>query len=421
MGENVRKKKGRSKMNEDTRKEVKSKLTDEERVRRLREGGESMNAQLAMEETGRAGREGAPTSGSYPVSAEEQERRRLTGTGDPYRGYGETQRAEMAMWNTKAPAEKALTEEEMRRTGSARVAYESGTGSYYSEMPDQPTGSAGPESSFGRNERIPSGRQYAEGGMSDQDSRRMMTQDEMRRSGSDQTAYSAGSGSYYTETFERPTGSAGPESSFGRKERTPSGRQFAEGGEEFGPSGRNLSQDEMRRTGSNQTNYPAGGGSYYTETFERPTGSAGPESSFGRTERIPSGRQYAGEAGRMGATGTMGAMGGEVITQGKAVGGTAIAKTQGVTSQISTKAKEFSANNPPEEVAHRAGESLGRAIRKTVAVAKGMASGFNRGLNPEKSKESPAAPESGAEGDITLRTKQEVAKQTPRGQEKKQQ
>ncbi len=167
-GEKLKKKRGkRSMMDEQKRKDVKGKLTEEERVRSLKEGGETMRAQLAMEEGERAAREGSPGRESYLVSEEERERRRLAGTGDPYRGYGETQRGEMAMWDTKAPPGKSLTEEEMRRTGSARVGYESGTGSYYSEMPDRPTGTAGPESSFGRTERTPSGRQYAEGGKSE--------------------------------------------------------------------------------------------------------------------------------------------------------------------------------------------------------------------------------------------------------------
>ncbi len=324
-----------------------------------------------------------------------------------------------------------MTQDEMRRSGSDETAYRAGSGSYYSETFEKPTGSAGPESSFGRNERIPSGRKYAEGGMSDQDTRRMMTQDEMRRSGSDQTNYPAGTGSYYSETFVKPSGSATQERTSGWNERMERGRQS-----EIAAAERNLTQDEMRRMGSDQVNYPAGGGSYYTETFERPTGSAGPESSFGRTERVPSGRQYAESEttmGRMGAypsaepstTSKVGQTAAVATGTMKEMGGTVVTKTKGVTSQIGTKAKEFTESNRAEDIAHRAGESLGRAIRKTVAVAKEMASGFNRGVNPKKESRE-MAPE-GAEGDITLRTEQETVKreaasqQTPRGQEKKRQ
>jgi hypothetical protein len=150
-------------MNEDKRKEAQRRLTEEERVRRLREGGETMRAELTMEESERAAKEGMAGK-SYPVSEEEMERRRITGTSEAYRGYGETQQAEQAMWGKRQEAQsgRQMSQEEMRRTGSDQVNYPAGGGSYYNETFERPTGSAGPESSFGRTERVPSGREYAE-------------------------------------------------------------------------------------------------------------------------------------------------------------------------------------------------------------------------------------------------------------------
>ena len=566
-------------MDEERRKEAQRKLTEEERVSRLREGGESMRAQLAMEDAQRSSR-GTEGGGSddYLTPQETQQRRMMRETGDPNRGLGETQQAEQAMWNrgsgastveelrlreetlrntppdtdrpktiseVQAPAgsgfgmspasmsgrgpssARNLTMDEMRRTGSDRTDYGAGTGSYYSETFVKPTGSATDEKSSGwdevtRTERerasednrrmgemrrtgsdrtdfpagtgsyysetfvkptgsatdekssgwdqiVASDRRRMEAGMMERErpAGRQLTMEEMRRTGSDRTDYGAGTGSYYSETFVKPTGSATDERSSGWDQIVASDRRRMEagmGGREM-PSGRNLTMEEMRRTGSDQVNYPAGGGSYYTETFERPVGSAGPESSFGRNERIPSGRQYAESEtmqGRMGAypapeptpTGRMGKTaaattgmmkerggqasemvkekGGQAMVKSKEVGTTVVSKTKGVTSQITTRAKEFNQKNPPEDVAHRAGESLGRAIRKTVAVAREMTSGFRKGLNPEKHEEPPGEmrsegtmSERGAEGEMAPRVehetiqREESVQQTPRGQEKK--
>jgi hypothetical protein len=356
-------------------------------------------------------------------------------------------------------AGRRLSMEEMRRTGSDQTNYPAGTGSYYSETFVKPTGSATDERSSGWDEVTRMERERAT-----ESNRRM---EEMRRTGSDRTDYPAGSGSYYSETFVKPTGSATDERSSGWDAIAASDRRRMEAGmrgQEM-PTGRNLTMDEMRRTGSDQVNYPAGGGSYYNETFERPVGSAGPESSFGRTERIPSGRQYAesetmqgrmgaypaaepGPTGRMGKTAAattgmvkerggqasemMKEKGGQAMDKSKEVGTTVVSKTKGVSSQLSTRAKEFSQKNPPEDVAHRAGESLGRAIRKTVAVAREMTSGFRKGLNPEKHEEPPGemrsegmVSERGAEGEMAPRVehetiqREESVQQTPRGQEKK--
>jgi hypothetical protein len=111
-------------MNEDKRKEAQRKLTEEERIRRLSEGGESMKAQLAMEEAERSSRGGESAErGNYLTPQEEQQRRMMKGAGEPYRGYGETQRAEMAMWSAskeggqEMPSRRQMTQDEMRKTG----------------------------------------------------------------------------------------------------------------------------------------------------------------------------------------------------------------------------------------------------------------------------------------------------------------
>jgi len=69
-------------MNEEEKRRRMERLRDEERLERLRQGGESMRAQLAMEESQRAGREqtqgGASFSGLTPQ--EEERRRRMMET-----------------------------------------------------------------------------------------------------------------------------------------------------------------------------------------------------------------------------------------------------------------------------------------------------------------------------------------------------
>jgi hypothetical protein len=354
-------------MNEDKRKEAQKKLEDEERVRRLQEGGETMKAELAMEEAQRSSQD---VKGRDYLTPQEQKRREMLESKGPYRGYGESQQAEMAMWEAQRGQEV---------TGER----------YAKEVRGETRGS--------------------------------MTKEEMRRTGSDQVGFPAGSGSFYSETGEKPTGIAGPEGSFGRSGHMPSGKQYAEGGLGAGrPSERNLSQEEMRRTGSDQVNYPAGSGSFYSETGEKPTGIAGPEGSFGRSGHMPSGREYAEknvseqeiQQGRMGARptvetaapGKMGQATGMVkekggaamekgkeygnvaMSKGKEVSSTFVSKTKAVTSDLTGKAKEFNESNRAEDIAGRAGETLGRVIRRTAAVAKEMTEGFRRGIGREEEK-----------------------------------
>ncbi|NLK25261.1 MAG: hypothetical protein GX307_01625 [Euryarchaeota archaeon] len=83
-------------MSDPTRETI-DKLKEEERRRRLQEGGESMKAQLAMEEAQRArsAEEGTAFSGLTP---QEAERRRMMEASGGHLGMGESQQAQMAMW-----------------------------------------------------------------------------------------------------------------------------------------------------------------------------------------------------------------------------------------------------------------------------------------------------------------------------------
>jgi hypothetical protein len=182
-------------MNEDKRKEAQKKLEDEERVRRLQEGGETMKAELAMEEAQRSSQD---VKGRDYLTPQEQKRREMLESKGPYRGYGESQQAEMAMWEAQRGQEVtgeryakevrgetrgSMTKEEMRRTGSDQVGFPAGSGSFYSETGEKPTGIAGPEGSFGRSGHMPSGKQYAEGGLgAGRPSERNLSQEEMARS-----------------------------------------------------------------------------------------------------------------------------------------------------------------------------------------------------------------------------------------------
>jgi hypothetical protein len=50
-------------------------------------------------------------------------------------------------------------------------------------------------------------------------------------------------------------------------------------------------REAERKEWMDESRYPAGSGSYYTETSEKPVSTAGPESSFGRVEGVPRGRR----------------------------------------------------------------------------------------------------------------------------------
>lgn len=137
-----------------------------------------------------------------------------------------------------------------------------------------------------------------------------ISRDEMMRQGTDSPLYRSGTGTYYSDTFERPSGEAAPESYFGRgasndlriasvsqreaevaRREAEVARREAEtvrtGSQVPAPSSPapyqpRLSREEMIRQGTDSPIYRSGSGSYYSDTFERPTGEAAPESSFGR-------------------------------------------------------------------------------------------------------------------------------------------
>jgi hypothetical protein len=74
------------------------------------------------------------------------------------------------------------------------------------------------------------------------------------------------------------------------------------------------------------------------------------------------------------------------MSKGKEVSSTFVSKTKAVTSDLTGKAKEFNESNRAEDIAGRAGETLGRVIRRTAAVAKEMTEGFRRGIGREEEK-----------------------------------
>jgi hypothetical protein len=103
----------------------------------------------------------------------------------------------------------------------------------------------------------------------------LMREEETRRRreprGQATKIYPAGTGSFYGRG-EEPRYPAEQISSFGRAEGEPRPVR--------GPEGE-------RRGWMDESKYPAGTGSYYSETSERPSSTAGPESYFGRTEGAP--------------------------------------------------------------------------------------------------------------------------------------
>jgi hypothetical protein len=60
------------------------------------------------------------------------------------------------------------------------------------------------------------------------------------------------------------------------------------------PFQQRLSREEMMRQGSDSPIYRTGSGSYYSETFEKPTGDTAPQSSFGGGVQAESERRRKG-------------------------------------------------------------------------------------------------------------------------------
>lgn len=256
----------------DPRMEARRKLEDEERIRRLREGGEDMRAQLAMEEAQKArrtGQEGPAYSGLTPQEEEQRQRMREREAA-PYAGLGESQRASMASW----------------------------------------------------------GREGREG---------MTMEDRVARD---------------IRAKKEPVGTA---------ER--------------------VAQGDLGR---------AGGGTYYYEGREsQASGIAAPQSSFGRTDYIPSGKPpneakpSPGETVRgkgAGAAAAAGEMGGQAVSRVRDVGEQTLGKTKEYGRRIGEKTREATGGAKAEDMATQAGESIGRGIRKVAAVGAGILSGLRRGV-----------------------------------------
>jgi|GEM_PF-4002464 len=84
---------------------------------------------------------------------------------------------------------------------------------------------------------------------------------------------------------------AGRGSALGRREPKYSASQVSSFGTVEEPAMRGMEPRAERSGGRiDESRFPAGSGSYYTETSERPISTAGPESYFGRVEGEPRAR-----------------------------------------------------------------------------------------------------------------------------------
>lgn len=325
-------------MNEPQKSDVQKKLDDEERARRMREGGEDMRAQYEMEQAERS--KGGEVERGSSLSPEE-ERRREMGRGQPHSGMGETQQAQMAMWgkSTERPYETRSMAPEPRRAS---------TGEPFTSGPD-------------------------------------ITRRETAQERSSERTYPAGTGSLYRDPSREPMGPAS------------TGEPFTSGPE---VSGRGRPSEAGMRS---ELDYPAGTGSRYRDSNVQPTERAstgeyftsGPEAT-GEAPRSPPSGYYAREEPGMPSAPVSKAKGmtQTVAEQTKAGTGmivsTAAVKGKEVSHMVSGKAKEIEESRGAEEFANRAGEVIGRTVRKTMAVAKELTFGLKKGMTP---KNKGAAPE----------------------------
>jgi hypothetical protein len=72
--------------------------------------------------------------------------------------------------------------------------------------------------------------------------------------------------------------------------------------------------------------------------------------------------------------------------EGGGVTSTVASKGRDVSHMVTEKVKAAEGSNKAEDFANRAGEVIGRALRKTVSVTKEMTSGLKKGLDPERGK-----------------------------------
>ncbi len=132
--------------------------------------------------------------------------------------------------------------------------YRTGTGSYYSESREKPIEDASPESYFGAGlERI---------------SRQLKATAEDLAALSRDPRFRAATGSYYSGSRERPIETAAPEAYFGAgTEMSLAERERAVAQREADVARR---EEMMNREQARVLGYPSGTGSYYSESRERP-------------------------------------------------------------------------------------------------------------------------------------------------------
>gem|GEM_PF-1250722 len=445
----------------------------------MREGGEEMRAQLAMEEAQRSRGAGAERgSGLTP----EEERRRGMERGVAHRGMGETQQAQMAMWGREGeprryaegereryeelPLERASSGESFtsgprigqgREEERERMRYEQAptlageqrmhergerlerassgesftSGPSVSRMPEQrvvervryeqPPTLAGAQRMHERGERLErasSGESFTSGPSVS----RMTERREAERERYEQAPRleRASSGEYFT------SGPAIPEREAGEKrvvyERTyPAGTgssyklhgpplERASTGESFTSGPREIGAERRERMEPSERTYRAGTGSMYRldqpplerastgESFTsgpEPTGHppAQPPAEYGR-EEAPS-RQAPTERVKGMAAGVTTTAKGATRAVSERLGtsegreqvtSTAVSRGKDVSHMVTEKAREFGESNRAEDVAARAGETIGKVLRKTISVAKGMSSGLKRGMGESEER-----------------------------------
>jgi hypothetical protein len=376
-------------MNEQRRTDVQKKLDDEERIRRMKEGGEDMRAQIEMEQAERS-RRGEAERGSN--LGPEEERARQAERGSPHRGMGETQQAQMASWGKEG--------EQPSGRMTKDTDYPAGTGSRYRDPNAEPRGPAS------------TGESFTGGPSVERPEQRYMSKEDMRRTGSDAVGYRAGTGSYYPESPEAPT------------ERASTGESFTSGPDVAGRAG--------ARTGKpSATDYPAGTGSVYRDpnyqdTERASTGeyfTSGPEATG--APRAPPPGYYAREQPSMTSAAVSKAQGvTQKVTEKArtmdtgAMASSVVSKGKDVSHKVTSKAKEFNESNKAEDMASRAGETIGKALRKTIAVAKGMSSGLKKGMSGERG-ETGSAQEMAPGGERETVERESTIRESPQMEERR--
>ncbi len=134
-------------------------------------------------------------------------------------------------------------------------------------------------------------------------------------------AFQAGTGSYYSDSWEKPVGNASPASSFG----------------EGSPSSSPEAMDERAKLSSADVSNAAR------------------------------------------------AAGSQAMSKGKAMGSEMMAKTREAGENLKEKARHMDDNKRAEQAARMSGEVIGRGLKKTSSVLKGFQRGISSGLGHKKS------------------------------------